>query len=34
VPTRIYQVWYRNAASFCTSATFNFSNGVAAFWAP
>jgi hypothetical protein len=25
--TRTYQVWYRNAASFCTSATFNLTNG-------
>jgi choice-of-anchor B domain-containing protein len=30
--TRHYQVWYRNAASFCTSDTFNLSNGVSAVW--
>jgi hypothetical protein len=29
-----YQVWYRNAASFCTSATFNLSNGVRVDWQP
>ncbi len=32
--TRIYQVWFRNAASFCTSATFNWSSGLAVPWAP
>ncbi len=30
--TRIYQVWYRNAASFCTADTFNLSNGVLVSW--
>jgi hypothetical protein len=30
---RTYQVWYRNAATFCTSATFNVSNGLAIQWA-
>ncbi len=29
-----YQVWYRNAASFCTSATFNLSNGLSLTWIP
>ena len=29
-----YQVWYRNAAAFCTSATFNLSNGLNVTWAP
>ncbi len=29
-----YQVWYRNAAAFCTSATFNLSNGVTVTWGP
>ncbi len=29
-----YQVWYRNAASFCTSSTFNLSNGVLVTWIP
>jgi hypothetical protein len=30
--TRTYQVWYRNAASFCTASTFNLSNGVQLSW--
>ncbi len=30
--TRGYQVWYRSATPFCTSATFNLSNGVAVSW--
>jgi len=29
---RTYQVWYRNAASFCTSSTFNMSSGVRVRW--
>jgi hypothetical protein len=29
---RVYQVWYRNAASFCTSATFNATSGVVLNW--
>jgi len=29
---RLYQVWYRNAAPFCTSATFNLTNAVAVDW--
>ncbi len=32
--TRTYQVWFRNAADFCTSATFNLTNGLALAWAP
>jgi len=32
--TRTYQAWYRNAASFCTSATFNLTNGLELAWAP
>jgi hypothetical protein len=32
--TRHYQVWYRNAAAFCTSATFNLSNGWSVTWTP
>ncbi len=32
--TRTYQVWYRNAASFCTVSTFNLSNGLELAWAP
>jgi len=31
---RGYQVYYRNSANFCTTATFNISNGVLANWAP
>jgi hypothetical protein len=29
---RTYQVWYRNAASFCEPETFNLSNGVEVLW--
>ncbi len=29
---RTYQVWYRNAAAFCTSSTFNLTNGVQVVW--
>jgi len=32
--TRTYQAWYRNAAPFCTSATFNLSNGYEVAWLP
>ena len=32
--TRTYQVWYRNAASFCTAATYNLTNGVEVQWTP
>jgi hypothetical protein len=32
--TRTYQVWYRNAAAFCTPSTFNLSNGFQITWAP
>jgi hypothetical protein len=32
--TRFYQCWYRNAANFCTPATFNLTNGVAIIWTP
>lgn len=31
--TRIYQATYRNAANFCTSATFNVSSGLIVHWA-
>jgi hypothetical protein len=31
---RTYQVWYRNPAPYCTSATFNTTNGVALLWQP
>jgi hypothetical protein len=30
--TRIYQGWFRNAAPFCTSDTFNLTNGVLVLW--
>jgi hypothetical protein len=29
-----YQVWYRDAASFCSTATFNLTNGYQITWAP
>ncbi len=32
--TRHYQVWYRNSANFCTSSTFNLSNGWSVDWTP
>jgi len=32
--TRVYQAWYRDAASYCTSATFNLTNGVRVTWNP
>jgi hypothetical protein len=31
---RDYQCWYRNAAQFCSGATFNLSNGLEATWTP
>jgi hypothetical protein len=31
---RSYQVWYRNAASFCTPATYNLTNGLVIPWRP
>jgi hypothetical protein len=31
---RWYQAWYRNAASFCTSATHNLTNGLEVIWVP
>jgi len=30
--TRIYQAWYRNAASFCTASTFNLTNALSLTW--
>jgi hypothetical protein len=30
--TRTYQVWYRNAAPYCTPSTFNLTNGVEVTW--
>ena len=32
--TRHYQVWYRNAAAFCTASTFNLTNGYSITSAP
>jgi hypothetical protein len=32
--TRVYQVWYRNAAAFCTPSTFNLTNGFSLTWNP
>jgi hypothetical protein len=32
--SRTYQAWYRNAASFCTTSTFNLTNGSKIDWAP
>ena len=29
---RHYQVWFRNGASFCTSAAFNLTNGLTIVW--
>jgi hypothetical protein len=31
---RTYQIWFRNAAPFCTPSTFNLSNGVSITWTP
>jgi hypothetical protein len=31
---RMYQVWYRNAAAFCTTSTFNLTNGYQIAWGP
>jgi hypothetical protein len=31
---RTYQIWYRNAAAFCTASTFNLTNGVSVNWLP
>ncbi len=32
--SRTYQAWYRNAVAFCTSATYNLTNGVLVVWQP
>ena len=32
--TRVYQVWYRNAAAFCSASTFNLTNAAQTTWAP
>jgi photosystem II stability/assembly factor-like uncharacterized protein len=31
---RAYQLWYRDAAAFCTSATFNLTNAIRVAWTP
>ncbi len=31
---RLYQLWYRDAFTFCTSATFNLTNAVSVTWTP
>ena len=31
---RQYQIWYRNAAAFCTPSTFNLTNGLSLTWLP
>jgi hypothetical protein len=31
---RTYQIWYRNAASYCTASVFNLTNGLELTWAP
>ncbi|MCY2961189.1 MAG: hypothetical protein NTY35_13595 [Planctomycetota bacterium] len=31
---RSYQIWYRNAAAFCTPSTFNLTNGLQITWLP
>jgi hypothetical protein len=28
----MYQLWYRNAAAFCTPSTFNLTNGLDVTW--
>jgi hypothetical protein len=30
--SRTYQIWYRNAAAFCSTSTFNLSNGLEITW--
>ena len=30
--SRNYQCWYRNAAAFCTTSTFNLTNGLSIVW--
>jgi hypothetical protein len=32
--TRYYQAWHRDPAAFCTSATYNFTNGLRIVWGP
>jgi hypothetical protein len=32
--TRTYQIWYRDAAAFCSASTYNLTNGMQAVWAP
>jgi hypothetical protein len=32
--TRYYQVWFRDAQAFCTSSSFNLTNGLRVVWTP
>ena len=32
--TRTYQAWYRDAAAFCTGASFNLTNAISIVWGP
>ncbi|MCY2960981.1 MAG: calcium-binding protein [Planctomycetota bacterium] len=34
VSVRMYQIWYRNVADFCTPSGFNLTNGVRVVWTP
>jgi hypothetical protein len=34
VGQRMYQVWYRDSATFCSGSTFNLTNGVDILWTP
>jgi hypothetical protein len=31
---RMYQIWYRDAANFCTTANFNLTNALVINWTP
>jgi hypothetical protein len=31
---RFYQIWYRNAAAFCSASKFNLTNGTSVTWVP
>ncbi len=31
---RLYQVWFRNSAAYCTASTFNLTNGLRVTWLP
>ena len=32
--TRVYQLWYRDSAPYCSASTFNLTNGLRVVWAP